>query len=102
MGSDDTTLFLWFERSRTPGWGLFGGKDATPPIVVLNPGRDDERHMLKCSRVKLNRGDVVRTMTGGGGGCGDPAQRDPEAVRGDVRDRHVSPRAAREIYGVKV
>jgi N-methylhydantoinase B len=99
---DEAVLYLWFERSKTPGWGLFGGRDATPPIVVVNPGGDDERRMLKCSRVKLVRGDVVRTMTGGGGGFGDARERDPEAVRGDVRDRHVSAEAAREIYGVEV
>jgi N-methylhydantoinase B len=93
-------LFLWFERSVTPAWGLFGGCDATPPIVVLNPGRADERRMLKASRVALARGDVVRTMSGGGGGFGDPGERDPAHVRRDVRDGHVSPGAAREVYAV--
>jgi N-methylhydantoinase B len=93
-------LFLWFERSLTPAWGLFGGRDATPPVVVLNPGRDDERQMLKASRVSLGRGDVIRTMSGGGGGVGDPRERDPEHVRRDVRDRHVSGEAAHEVYGV--
>jgi N-methylhydantoinase B len=102
VGCDELTLYLWFERSKTPGWGLFGGGDATPPIVVINPGRDDERRMLKASRVRLVRGDVIRTMTGGGGGFGDPAERDPEAVRADVRDGHVTATAAREIYGVEV
>jgi N-methylhydantoinase B len=102
VGCDELTLYLWFERSRTPGWGLFGGHDATPPAVVLNPGRDDERRLLKCSRVTLRRGDVIRTMTGGGGGFGPPAERDPDAVRADVRDGHVTPAAAREIYGVEV
>jgi N-methylhydantoinase B len=95
-------LFLWFERSRTPGWGLFGGEDATPPQVIVNPGRDDEQQMLKGSRVPLRRGDVVRTMTGGGGGFGDARERDPEAVRADVADRHVTEEAARERYGVDV
>ncbi len=98
---DEVTLYLWFERSKTPAWGLSGGHDATPPIVVLNPGRADERRMLKCSRVRLRRGDVIRTMTGGGGGFGPPAERDPDAVRADVRDRHVSPERARELYGVE-
>jgi N-methylhydantoinase B len=102
VGCDELTLYLWFERSKTPAWGLFGGHDATPPIVVVNPGRDDERRMLKCSRVKLRRGDVIRTMTGGGGGFGPPGERDPERVRADVRDRHVSPQAARERYGIEV
>jgi N-methylhydantoinase B len=52
--------------------------------------------------VPLRRGDAVRTMTGGGGGFGDPRERDPDAVRADVADRHVTPEAARERYGVDV
>ena len=47
---DEAYVSLWFERSRTPAWGLFGGGDATPPDVVINPGRADERHMLKATR----------------------------------------------------
>jgi N-methylhydantoinase B len=93
-------LFLWFERSVTPAWGLSGGQDATPPVVVLNPGREDERRMLKASRVALERGDVIRTMSGGGGGFGDAGKRDPEQVRQDVRNRHVTPTAADERYGI--
>jgi N-methylhydantoinase B len=98
--SDEATLYLWFERSVTPAWGLRGGADATPPDVVINPGGDDERHMLKASRVMLKRGDVVRTMTGGGGGFGPADERDDEQVRADVRDGHVSAAAAHETYGV--
>ena len=95
----NATLFLWFERAKTPAWGLAGGRDATPPIVVINPGRADERRMLKCSREALKQGDVVRTMTGGGGGFGDPAQRERSLIADDIRNRHVSPEAARERYG---
>jgi N-methylhydantoinase B len=100
LEGEQAQLFLWFERSATPAWGLFGGRDATPPIVVVNPGRDDERRMLKASRVALVRGDVVRTMSGGGGGFRDPRERDPEDVRRDVRDRHITPESARDIYGL--
>lgn len=101
LDCDRAELFLWFERSRTPAWGLFGGHDATPPIVVVNPDREDERRMLKASRVVLGRGDVIRTMTGGGGGFGDPRERDPELVRRDVRNGHVTPERASEVYGVE-
>jgi N-methylhydantoinase B len=101
LDCDDAIMSLWFERSKTPGWGLFGGRDATPPIVVVNPGREDERRLLKASAIPLKKGDVVRTMTGGGGGFGDPRERDPEAVRRDLRDGMVSPDTAREVYGVE-
>jgi N-methylhydantoinase B len=97
---ESALMYLWFERSKTPGWGIFGGGEATPPDVVVNPGRPDERHMLKASAVTLKRGDVIRTLTGGGGGCGDPRQRDPALVREDVRNRMISSETAREVYGL--
>lgn len=100
INCEQAQLFLWFERSVTPAWGLFAGRDATPPVVVLNPGREDERRMLKASRVALARGDVIRTMSGGGGGFGDPRERDAEDVRRDVLDRHVTPETAHDVYGV--
>ncbi len=43
---------------------------------------------------------LVGVMSGGGGGFGDPIDREPEAVLRDVRDRFVSREAANEVYGV--
>jgi N-methylhydantoinase B len=98
----DCTMSLWFERSRTPAWGLFGGQEAQPPEVVINPGRPDERRLLKANGLRLKAGDVVRCSVGGGGGFGDPAERDPEAVRADVLDGNISTETALRRYGVEV
>jgi N-methylhydantoinase B len=91
VAQHDCTVSLWFERSVTPAWGLFGGRDAEPPEVVINPGRSDERRLLKCNGLRLAKGDVIRCATGGGGGFGPPAERAPEAVRADLLDRHITP-----------
>jgi N-methylhydantoinase B len=48
----------------------------------------------------LPPGSVVELRTGGGGGFGDPRERDPERVREDVRDGFVSKEAAKRDYGV--
>lgn len=96
----EASLYLWFERSVTPAWGLFGGRDAVGPDVVVNPGREDERHMLKVNAHALAPGSVVELRTGGGGGFGNPAERDPERVREDVRDGFVTLEAAARDYGV--
>jgi N-methylhydantoinase B len=93
-------LYLWFERSVTPAWGLFQGRNAVGPDVVGNPGREDERHMLKANAYPLAPGSVVELRTGGGGGFGDPLERDPERVRADVRNGYVSVEAAARDYGV--
>jgi N-methylhydantoinase B len=46
--------------------------------------------------------DVIRIITGAGGGLGDPRERDPEAVRRDVKNGLITPERAREVHGVKV
>jgi N-methylhydantoinase B len=48
----------------------------------------------------LNKGDVFERVACGGGGFGDPLERDPGLVRKDVRQGLVSCRSAEEIYGV--
>jgi N-methylhydantoinase B len=45
-------------------------------------------------------GDRVTLLTAGGGGHGEPGERDPAAVREDVAEGFVSPEAARDVYGI--
>lgn len=52
------------------------------------------------SDVPIAPGDMSSRPTAGGGGCGDPLERDPEAVREDVADDYVSLERARKDYGV--
>jgi len=53
----------------------------------------------KATQHPIEAGERVRILTGGGGGYGPPAERDPEAVRRDVREGYVSGEAARRDYG---
>ncbi|WP_425468339.1 hydantoinase B/oxoprolinase family protein [Quadrisphaera granulorum] len=96
----DCTVSLWFERSQQPAWGLFGGQDAVGPDVVVNPGRPDERRVLKVNGMRLSAGDVLRCSTGGGGGYGPAAERDPARVRENVLDGHLTPAGARDQFGL--
>jgi N-methylhydantoinase B len=50
----------------------------------------------------LREGDRLLMLSGGGGGYGDPLDRDPELVREDVLGRKISMSAAREDYGVVI
>ena len=96
---DDAYVTTWFERSETPAWGLAGGHTATGPDVVINPGTPEEVHALKASGVALKKGDIVRTMTGGGGGFGDPKNRDADLVARDVAIGAISESVAKSVYG---
>jgi N-methylhydantoinase B len=96
----DASLYLWMERSVTPAWGLFGGETAEGPRMRISGSQ--ERSDLKANRLPLRAGDRVEMETGGGGGWGDPFERDPEAVLRDVADGYVSPARAAERYGVVI
>jgi N-methylhydantoinase B len=91
--ADHTTVSLWFERSQQPAWGLFGGSDGQPTDVVVT--RDGiEEHILKVNALPLPKGSKVRIQTGGGGGFGDPGDRDPAAFTEDLHNGYVTrPRA---------
>lgn len=97
----DQNLSLWWERSVTPAWGVFGGAAGAAPRVVLNPGRDGERALLKANALAVRRGDVLRCESGGGGGFGPVAERPAEAVREDLRQGLLSRGRAASAYGVE-
>jgi len=87
-------------RSICPPWGLWGGKPGQPGAYLLRlPGENDFKAMVGAHiPVPLKAEAIVRT--GGGGGWGDPLERDPQAVRHDVLEELVSRQAALEDYGV--
>jgi N-methylhydantoinase B len=98
----DADLFLWFERSVTTAWGLFGGgSGAAPTVIVERPG-EPRSEFLKVNGIKVRKGTVIRSLTGGGGGYGPAFERDPDAVRADVLDGYVSTQHARDTYGVVI
>lgn len=95
---DDGFMNLWWDRSVTPAWGLFGGASAQPPEVVINEGRPDEQRILKVTGLALKAGDRITTRTGGGGGYGDPTLRSHEDIAADLREGHITPATAKLRY----
>jgi len=87
------------ERHRFQPFGLFGGRPGKLGRTVVNPGTENEREIGGKASVDLEYGDVVSFQLAGAGGYGDAAERDPEAVRRDLRLGLVSPEAARDDYG---
>lgn len=83
-------------------WGVHGGSGPARAACTINPGTEREEHMPALFSRELQRGDVVRVIFAGGGGLGNPRDRDPERVIEDVRNGIISIQAAREIYGVAV
>lgn len=101
--TDQTRVYLWFERTKMPAWGVFGGKDARGASTIIY---DEMGHVVsvksKLNNYPIGKGWVVDVMTGGGGGYGDPYQREAERVLRDVQAGYISPARAREAYGVVI
>jgi N-methylhydantoinase B len=88
----------WF----TKPWGVLGGEPGARGTKVLETAGGTRRVLpSKCDHVEVEPGDVLHFITWGGGGWGDPAERDPEMVLQDVRRGLVTVEGAR-AYGVVV
>jgi len=90
---------LWLERSVTGPWGILGGRQGeTPKVEVERPGREVIRK-LKASHIVCPEETQIRVTTGGGGGYGDPRERDRDLVAADLADGYISEATAKEVYG---
>ncbi len=89
------------DRSILACWGVKGGKAGRPFQVVIDPGGPREREVDALADAEpVAAGEVIRIRTTGGGGWGDPLERDPALVVRDVVWRKVSPEGALRDYGV--
>ena len=85
-----------FDRIDHPPRGRDGGKNGANGYVGLRSGQ-----RLKGKGFQtIPPGERLVIMTPGGGGVGEPQQRDPASVSADLEAGLVSPKAAQEIYGV--
>jgi len=78
-----------------PPEGLFGGKPGNRAQFLVNSVPGDPYGLTQ-----LKPGDVVTIDAAGGGGFGNPLERDPEMVASDVIEGYVSLERAKEDYGV--
>ena len=87
------------DRRRIRPYGLYGGLAGKPSANYLNP--EDENQALESKlTMTIRNGDVFRHELAGGGGWGDPLERDLAAVLDDVRNELIGQEAARREYGV--
>jgi N-methylhydantoinase B len=97
----DAAFISTADRSILAPYGVKGGKAALPYRATINPDTPDERELPGLNDdIPLKTGDVLRLQTTGGGGWGDPLERDTAAVLLDVIEGKVSPHSAHDAYGV--
>ncbi len=83
--------------------GIAGGRNGSPDTCLLRAGTEHEIDVApSVAGVLMETGERLVYRFGGGGGWGDPLDRDPDAVLEDVWDEYVSIEAARDEYGVVI
>jgi N-methylhydantoinase B len=88
------------ERCRFEPWGRAGGHASGRTTSFVNLGKPGERELGNIDVSSFDPGDIVTMWAAGGGGFGDPLDRDSEVVGGDVRTGYVTQQAAEQVYGV--
>ncbi len=93
--SSPTAIGIQGGRFKYAAQGLFGGKAGSKSKFLINEIPQDPAALNFA-----NPGDVITFHNPGGGGYGDPLERDPELVESDVINGYVSLKKAQEDYGV--
>jgi N-methylhydantoinase B len=99
--AEGTVMSYCCDRARSITWGIEGGLPSIPQGVWLTKKDEDARYLGAIfSNVPVGGGDYFTRCSAGGGGYGDPLEREPERVRDDVADGYVTLDRARKDYGV--
>lgn len=97
----EATFTVLSDRTTSEPWGLFGGESGRSARYMRY--LDDELHTVESKSTNtLEPGEIASVQTPGGGGYGDPLERDPQAVLRDVVNEKVSVQSAQNDYGVVV
>ncbi|MFZ1101098.1 MAG: hydantoinase B/oxoprolinase family protein [Steroidobacteraceae bacterium] len=98
----DLKLIGTIEQTKAPAWGVDGGQSGKTNSMTISVGLPHERPMGKASGWSLPAGERLLFEMGGGGGWGDPLDRDPARVLNDVVGGYVSKESAEREYAVVV
>jgi N-methylhydantoinase B len=95
---EDMYVTAAVERTKTAPWGLEGGLAARPNGAAMRLADGSRTYFGKATRLKVPKGATIELYNGGGGGYGDPAERDPDAVHDDVREGYFTEEFSRRNY----
>lgn len=97
----DSHLTFRSDRRSFAPYGLAGGHPASSSLTYVT--HNGEKQILPSKiNVHLKKGDVLSHITAGGGGYGEPFERDPQRVLEDYLDEKMTAARARDVYGVVI
>lgn len=103
--STNASLSVLSERNVIPPYGVMGGSSGSPnhfSVIRQGEAMAPSPFPGKVAGFALHENDIVVMETAGGGGYGDPTERNPKDVQDDVRAGYLSTAAALDRYGVSI
>jgi len=98
----EALLSFLMDHGRFGPPGMLGGRDGAPNEVIVSRQGGDyvAPHLSKDEDIRVGAGDAITVRTPGGGGYGDPWQRDPVLVARDAARGYITADDASADYGV--
>lgn len=90
---------VWLLRQRHPAPGAAGGLAGGPCYASVTIDGQEKKLPQKAVGVSLKAGDRLTLCNYGGGGYGNPKDRDPQMIKNDLREGLISLEKARKVYG---
>ena len=97
-----TSANINFDRTVDAPWGLNGGLPGAVNEAIVHSAKHGDQRVLKQTNIPLEAGDKVTFLTGGGGGYGDPRNRNRKDVEHDLKTGVISPDSAEKDYGLLI
>lgn len=99
--AEEAMITVRSDKRRFPPYGLHGGKPGSPSMNMINPGTNQRvLPVLFKEPVAMTRGDLFHHTLAGGGGYGDPLERDVSLILRDLHQGRVSAEGVQKDYGV--
>ena len=95
---EETFITTVVERTKNPPWGIKDGKAGRANNVQVIKKNGDKFFMPKKSGYKLDKGDKIIFLTGGGGGYGNPEFRKIEKIEYDLKQEYLSKKYVEENF----
>lgn len=94
--------YLTYAASQTVSrpWAMEGGQEGSNnyALILRKDGKQERHHM--CTTIPVEKGEVIRLMTGTGGGYGDPGKRPKEKILDDIKNNYITKEQAQNYYNM--
>lgn len=94
--------YLTYAASQTVSrpWAMEGGQEGSNnyALILRKDGKQERHHM--CTTIPVEKGEVIRLMTGTGGGYGDPGKRPKEKILDDIKNSYITKEQAQNYYNM--